>query len=179
MEPCPTIDLALTSTGWLRICPGAKQLARGAAQATLVDTITASELKPFAVVEVGITLAGDAELRRLNRDYRGRDVPTNVLAFPAWERDVHPPVGGPLLLGDVVLAFETVVREAAEQRKPVADHLRHLIVHGVLHLLGYDHRTESDALGMEGLETLILSRLGVPDPYRDTMCAEEPEPVRP
>ena len=76
----------------------------------------------------------------------------------------------PLLLGDVVIAFETVAREAGEQAVPLEDHLRHLIVHGVLHLLGHDHQTQDEAVRMEALETSILVELGVPDPYRDTMC---------
>jgi len=75
--------------------------------------------------------------------------------------------GAPLLLGDIVLAFETVAREAAEQNKPFTDHLRHLIVHGVLHLLGYDHQTAGAASLMEALERVILAKLGVPDPYHD------------
>ncbi len=79
------------------------------------------------------------------------------------------PPGAPLLLGDVVLAFETAAREADEQGKPLSDHLSHLIVHGVLHLLGYDHATEAEAVAMELLETSILASLGVPDPYRGTM----------
>jgi probable rRNA maturation factor len=92
-----------------------------------------------------------------------------VLAFPAWEPGAEIPPGAPLLLGDVVLALETVAREAMEQGKPLADHLSHLIVHGVLHLLGYDHATEAEAVAMESLETSILASLGVPDPYRGTM----------
>jgi len=80
---------------------------------------------------------------------------------------MRSPSGAPLLLGDIVLAFETVAREAAEQDKPFADHLRHLIVHGVLHLLGYDHQTADAASMMESLERVILAKLGVPDPYQD------------
>ena len=83
--------------------------------------------------------------------------------------DERPPPGAPVLLGDVVLAFETVAREAAEQRKPLADHLAHLVVHGVLHLLGFDHESDAEAAIMEARETEILARLGVPAPYADTM----------
>jgi len=114
-------------------------------------------------------LADDGEQRRLNRTWRGRDAPTNVLAFPAAPAGVPAVAGAPLLLGDIVLAGETVAREAAEQGKPFADHLRHLVVHGVLHLLGYDHDADEAAVAMEAIETSILAGLGVSDPYRDTI----------
>jgi probable rRNA maturation factor len=111
-------------------------------------------------------------VRTLNRDWRGKDRPTNVLSFAALD-DVspdRPPLtsGEPLLLGDIVLAFETVAAEAAAGGKPFADHLRHLLVHGLLHLLGYDHETdEEEAQRMEALETRILAGFGIPDPYVD------------
>jgi len=120
-----------------------------------------------ARVELCIVLADDTEQQRLNSVFRGQDTPTNVLAFPAWKPGMRSPPGAPLLLGDIVLAFETVAREAGEQGKPFADHLRHLIVHGVLHLLGHDHQTADAASMMESLETVILAELGVADPYRD------------
>jgi probable rRNA maturation factor len=116
-------------------------------------------------VELAVVLANDVEQRGLNRDWRGIDRPTNVLSFPAWEPRAPAPPGAPLLLGDVVLALETVAREAEAQGKPFADHLSHLVVHGVLHLLGYDHQTEIEAGVMETLETSILAGLGVADPY--------------
>jgi probable rRNA maturation factor len=119
-------------------------------------------------VELGISLADDACQRRLNRTWRSRDMPTNVLAFPAWQPGEVPPVGAPLLLGDVVLAFETVTREAQASRIPLEDHLRHLTVHGVLHLLGYDHLAPGEAAVMQWLESSIRAGLGVPDPYRDS-----------
>jgi probable rRNA maturation factor len=109
-------------------------------------------------------LTDDAKIRALNRSWRGKDTATNVLSFPA-------PAGGsaePRPLGDVVLARETIAREAVEQRIPAQDHLAHLTVHGVLHLLGYDHENDRDAETMERLEREILARLGVPDPYART-----------
>jgi probable rRNA maturation factor len=122
-----------------------------------------------ARVELGVSLADDACQRRLNRDWRGLDRPTDVLAFPAWMPGESAPDGAPVLLGDVVLAFETVTREAEEQKKPLVDHLSHLTVHGVLHLLGYDHAAPGAAACMEALEVTILAGLGFPDPYRYTI----------
>jgi probable rRNA maturation factor len=119
--------------------------------------------------ELSVILTGDAEQRRLNRCWRGIDRSTNVLAFPAWEPGAPGPPDAPTLLGDIVLAFETVMREADERRLTPADHLAHLVVHGVLHIFGYDHRTDVEAAAMEAEETVILASLGVADPYRCTM----------
>ena len=117
-------------------------------------------------------LAGDALVRRLNRDYRGRDETTNVLSFPGAETIApgtfrEPSQGMPLVLGDVIVAFHTARQEAAAQSKPLGDHLSHLIAHGVLHLAGFDHGTDDEAKIMEALETAILADLGVPDPYAE------------
>jgi probable rRNA maturation factor len=114
--------------------------------------------------ELSIVLADDALLRELNARWRGVNKPTNVLAFAA-ESSAMPP-DAPRLLGDVVIAFETVVSEAEAQEKPLAHHLRHLVVHGVLHLLGWDHEDAAEAERMEALEVAVLHELGVPDPYR-------------
>jgi probable rRNA maturation factor len=111
--------------------------------------------------EVGIRVVGVAEGRRLNRDYRGKDRPTNVLAFPT---DLPGELGLPML-GDLVICSEVVAREAAEQGKPAEAHWAHLVVHGALHLLGYDHQTEAQAAEMERTEIQILDALGYPDPY--------------
>jgi probable rRNA maturation factor len=99
----------------------------------------------------------------LNRDYRGIDKPTNVLSFPQIEP--FTPVRG--LIGDIILARETLERESLELQKPFSEHFTHLVVHGFLHILGYDHIAEDEALVMEGLETQILKRLGIADPYAD------------
>jgi probable rRNA maturation factor len=179
MKSATTIAVASPWIGWRRACPEAERLARDAARIALTIGIPAAGLTPPARVELGITLTDDAEQRRLNRRFRGRDLPTNVLAFPAWEPGVRVPPGAPLLLGDIVLAFETVAREAAEQGKPFPDHLRHLIVHGVLHLLGCDHQTADEASIMEPLETSILAKLGVPDPYHDSARPTVPMSVYP
>lgn len=116
-------------------------------------------------VEVGVLLADDARVRGLNRGWRGKDAPTNVLAFPA---EGHAPPGGaaPALLGDVVVALETARGEAEAEGKPLADHLAHLLVHGTLHLLGFDHGADAEADAMEAREAEILAGLGVADPHR-------------
>jgi probable rRNA maturation factor len=159
----PAVEVAAPCPGWERECADAPALAEAAALLAL----RRSGAPPAAVID--ITLDDDAAQRDLNRIWRGKDAPTNVLAFPAADPDFPVPPGAPLLLGDVVLAFETVRREAAEQGKPFADHLRHLVVHGVLHLLGYDHEDAADAGTMEAREIAILAEMGVPNPYRDTM----------
>ncbi len=119
--------------------------------------------------EISILFADDAELQRLNSDWRGRDKPTNILSFPMWSQQdaaQHLEAGeGSFLLGDMALAHETVAREAREEGKSLADHLTHLLVHGTLHLLGYTHEEEAEAQAMEKLEIRILTTLGVPDPY--------------
>ncbi len=113
--------------------------------------------------ELSLVFTDDASIRNLNREWRGKDKATNVLSFPAFE--VAPGDALPPMLGDVILAFETVSREAALEDKPFEHHLAHLLVHGLLHLLGYDHENDADADEMEGLERKILMRLSIPDPY--------------
>jgi probable rRNA maturation factor len=125
---------------------------------------------PPGVVELSIVLADDATVQGLNRDWRGKDAPTNVLSFASLDDEDAPLAdGAPLLLGDVILAWETVAREAAEQDKALADHFGHLVVHGVLHLVGFDHEDDNEAEEMEALETTLLAALGIPDPYGDTI----------
>ena len=114
--------------------------------------------------EIAVLFTDDAAQRELNREYRGKDSPTNVLSFPAGETPLPP--GMPRPLGDISLAYETVVREAGTGAIAVDAHLRHLIIHGLLHLLGYGHENDSDAMIMEQTETRALARLGIADPYR-------------
>jgi probable rRNA maturation factor len=158
----PSVEVTVACNAWFDDCPQAAAIAAGAAQAALRD---AAAGKQFIV---DVTLADDAAQRHLNRVYRGKDMPTNVLAFPQREAG-SPQRNEPMLLGDVVLACETVRREAAEQAKPIENHLRHLVVHGVLHLLGFDHENNTEAATMEAREIKILAGLGVPDPYRGIM----------
>ncbi|MCV3205869.1 rRNA maturation RNase YbeY [Mesorhizobium sp. YC-39] len=113
--------------------------------------------------ELSILFCDDAHIRGLNANWRGKDKPTNVLSFPAFP--FHK--GGPLppMLGDIVLAAETVAREATLEDKSLENHITHLVIHGLLHLLGYDHETDVEAEEMEAIERSALARLAIPDPY--------------
>lgn len=125
---------------------------------------TALEHSGFEVdgpCEISVLLTDDAAQRVLNREWRGKDKPTNVLSFPALGPD--DPIEG--LLGDISLAYETLMREAKELEKPFEHHFAHLLVHGMLHVLGYDHLTSEQALAMEARETDIMGLMGFPDPY--------------
>lgn len=119
--------------------------------------------KVKGAAELSILLTNDEEQHELNRQWRGKDSSTNVLSFPQIE-PFGPVIG---ILGDITLARETLIREAAEQGVSFEDHFTHLVVHGFLHILGYDHLDDAEALQMEGLETQILATLGVEDPYAD------------
>lgn len=175
------IAVSLSSPGWRDVLPDGAALGRRAARAALRHAFAQRPLPrplealPPATIELGLVLADDDLLHRLNRQYRGVDRPTNVLSFGGlWEAPAVPSsdISGeraeddrPLMLGDVVLACETIVAEAAAQGKTVADHFSHLVVHGVLHLLGYDHEEAAEAEAMEGLEVSVLAQLGIANPY--------------
>ena len=169
----PRIAVRIVDPAWPRTLPKACAVAETAARAAL----DAHRPKTRAAMEISIALADDALLARLNRDWRGRDGATNVLSFPGEAaggglREDAQPGGPPVMLGDVVLARETVAAEAAAQQKTLAAHASHLVVHGVLHLLGHDHDGEAAAGAMEGLETRILATLGIGDPYAAPCPAE-------
>ncbi|RFC68592.1 MULTISPECIES: rRNA maturation RNase YbeY [Mesorhizobium] len=121
--------------------------------------------RPFSAMgsELSVLFTGDEQIRRLNSEWRDKDKATNVLSFPAFTPTHAGPI--PPLLGDIVLAAETVKREAAEEGKTFQNHLTHLIVHGFLHLVGYDHETDEEAEEMEEAERRALARLAIPDPY--------------
>jgi probable rRNA maturation factor len=150
----PAVDVVVQSPLWQAVPEAGPALRRAIAEAASLVSTTGGEL--------AIVLTDDSSIRVLNRDWRGKDAPTNVLSFPAAAS--RP--GAPVLLGDIVIAYETAAREAAAENKLFMQHLVHLAVHGFLHLIGYDHAAEQDAAAMERLETAILARLGVPDPYR-------------
>lgn len=125
--------------------------------------------------ELSVVFTDDARIRDLNRDWRGKDTPTNVLSFPAGDPD--EPIG--LLLGDIVIARETTEREALDEGRPLAHHVTHLLVHGLLHLVGHDHEEDEEAEAMERLETAVLSTLGIPDPYAGTDPVADSSAARP
>lgn len=159
-----SLELSVEHAAWTEALPDVAALVAGMAEAALADADCDLGDGP---VEISVVLADDATVQGLNRDWRGKDKPTNVLSFAALDDDGAPRVpGAPLLLGDIVLAFETCRAEAAAQHKPLSDHLSHLVVHGVLHLLGYDHEDdETEAEEMERLEAAVLARFGIADPY--------------
>jgi probable rRNA maturation factor len=163
-----TVALTIEAPAWRKHLPDPEGLCRRVLAATLDRAPTSPWL---ARAEVGVLLADDATVRRLNAEHRGEDRATDVLSFPTFEQILEEAPGqlppGPVPLGDVVLALETVRAEAEAERKPLLDHVSHLLVHGSLHLLGYDHQTGADAARMEGLERAILAQLGIADPYAD------------
>lgn len=152
------IDISAEAEGWSKV-HDLEGFVRRAAEAAMLD----NDAPPS---EISVVLSDDEHLRELNKHHRGMDKPTNVLSFPAAR--TKTPAGAPRMLGDIVIAFETVEREAAEESKPFENHLSHLVVHGVLHLLGYDHEgDEEEAELMETRERQILAKLGIPDPYAE------------
>ncbi len=174
LEPDLDRDVSITCPLWAEALPGAAALSEAAAAAAFRQAPFDEGASPKAAkAEVSIVLADDDFVRALNRDYRGRDEPTNVLSFPASpasgpdDERAPPPSGAPRLLGDIVVAYETTVGEAAGQGKTLGDHLCHLIVHGMLHLLGHDHHTPAVADTMERLEIEILAGLDIANPYED------------
>ncbi|MBL4646892.1 MAG: rRNA maturation RNase YbeY [Hyphomicrobiales bacterium] len=118
-------------------------------------------------VQASVLLANDSRVQTLNRDYRNQDKPTNVLSFESGETEADPETGR-LYLGDIAISFETVQREADEAGKTLLDHLSHMVVHGTLHLCGFDHLNDDEAEEMETLETAILETLGISNPYAES-----------
>lgn len=132
----------------------------------LIAAAIGTAASPDGPLELSVVLADDQTVQSLNRDYREKDRPTNVLSFALTESDEPAGLPGqPIALGDVLLAYETVASEARQQNKSLQDHVFHLVAHGVLHLLGYDHQVEEDAREMERLEKAILAEFAIADPY--------------
>ncbi len=157
------IDIATQDPAWENIA-GVEETVENAVK-TAVRFANLPHLAKDRPLEISMVLANDDLVQVLNREYRGKDKPTNVLTFAALDDEIMPDTGGQLSLGDVILSLETLQREAKEQNKPFHEHLIHLCVHGTLHLLGYDHLEEDDATIMETLEIKILAQLGVQNPY--------------
>ncbi len=159
------IIVAVEAEDWLTALPDVEERCRAAAAAALAAADI--DLPVGVAPEISVVLTDDETVHQLNRDWRGKDAPTNVLSFASLDEDGAPPVpGAPLLLGDVVLAWGVCAAEAERDGKPLADHLAHLVVHGTLHLVGYDHeQDDAEAEVMESLEVAVLAALGVPDPY--------------
>jgi probable rRNA maturation factor len=177
----PAVDIVVDSALWRSRRNAKTLLQRAIAEAASAVSASGGE--------VAVLLTDDTAIRALNRNWRRKDAATNVLSFPMMENLSQPAAAGkrrtrirgagtlnaktrnapirrkPCLLGDIVIAYETTEREARAERKPFAHHLAHLAVHGFLHLVGYDHAGDREAEAMEGLETAILARMGVPDPY--------------
>lgn len=150
-------DMAITAEGW----QNEETLRR------LVDSVLQATLQELGFdkidSELSLVFTNDADIREINGKWRHIDKPTNVLSFPAFALQPGQEPGE--ILGDIVIARETVAREAAEEHKSFDDHLSHLVVHGLLHLMGYDHQNDEEAEQMETLERKILASLGISDPY--------------
>lgn len=158
MPPIPPLEIAV-----IRNADDWPDHFDALAERAVLAALAGAKPKIKGAAEISVLLTDDAEQRELNAQYRGKDASTNVLSFPQIEP--FGPVMG--ILGDITLARETLIREAEEQGTSLEDHFTHLVVHGFLHILGYDHLDEAEALQMEGLETHILAGLGIADPYAD------------
>ena len=147
------LDISIDDRDWTSV-PNLRKLARSAISAAL----------PENNVSLSLLFTSDAKILEINKQWRGKATATNVLSFPV-SADQPVPAGEPRPLGDIALAYGVISREASEQKKPIAHHVTHLIVHGALHLLGYDHETDSEAEAMEAREIMILAELGIENPY--------------
>ena len=163
------IDISIDDDGWNNELPGAADIATAAINAAW-DMARKKSLLDGGLknrtAEVSLLLLGDERQQTLNRDYLGKDKPTNVLSFPSdMLGDESLPAGAPLLLGDIAIALQITAAEARDEKKTLANHFSHLTVHGMLHLLGFDHIEATEAETMENLETEILQELGIENPY--------------
>ena len=165
MMPKLDIQIAIEAEGWAQ--EAELESLAGKVLETAAEYLRSEEKQPLPAmpIEVSLVFSSDEQVRAVNAEWRGQDKPTNVLSFPAFPL-VPGGKPGPML-GDIIVARETVEREAVDLDKSFTDHLTHLMVHGFLHLFGYDHMEDEEAEKMEGLETRILGELGLSDPYGD------------
>ncbi|RIY00786.1 rRNA maturation RNase YbeY [Aureimonas flava] len=164
----PRILLSVEDDGWAALL---SRPAEDMVREAVFAAAGGAGLAPDVETEVSVTLSDDEDVRALNAEWRGKDKPTNILSFPMMPLQPGDRPGP--MLGDLILARQTLAREAADEGKAPDDHFRHLLVHGVLHLLGHDHETDRDAEAMEALEIGILAGLGIADPYADAPDAPE------
>jgi probable rRNA maturation factor len=163
-RPRLSIAVSIEDPSWAKLVPDAARVLRRAARDALAEAKRAGWQGSRIGHEISFVLTDDPRMRRLNRAYRGKDRATNVLSFATLE-GARPKPGMPWLLGDVILASGVIARESGAQRKSLRHHLSHLAVHGVLHLLGYDHDRDGDAEAMEALEIAALAGMGIANPY--------------
>ena len=162
---------------WKDVLPGGTKLITDVLQSAIDYVGLAAEQH----IEVSVLLTNNDAIQELNRDYRNKDKPTNVLSFPSLDMDPENladsipalEAGQPLLLGDIIVALETVQEEAQFQGKAFGDHFIHLLVHGLLHLLGHDHQVDKEADRMEAIEISLLTALGIADPYADGLVMDD------
>jgi probable rRNA maturation factor len=162
-------DVSVRSNNW-----SDKALCATLSERALRSVFTRLFMSPSENCEISFSFVGDEEIRELNREYRGKDKATNVLSFPGCDpEDLDEGMkfaargGPPVMLGDIIVSFGVVEDEAALQNKTLEEHLTHLLVHGLLHLLGYDHTSDDEAEEMEGLEREILHGLNISNPYKE------------
>ncbi len=163
MRKTSPLEITITDAGWRRVPRLASRLEQ-AAQVTLQNLPKAMRFP----VTFSLLLTSDAKIRQLNHDFRGMKRPTNVLSFPQYEPSKLTKLGkgkGPAHMGDVAIAYQYIVAEAKKDHKILINHTIHLMIHGLLHLFGYDHGLNVEAVRMERLEQKIMKDLGLPDPY--------------
>ncbi len=156
--PKVDIDVLVEAGAW-----PAKRKLEGLVAKAVRSALAEANIAGEGASELSVVFSDDARVKTLNAEWRGKDKPTNVLSFPAFPVEIGGKI--PPMLGDIVLASETVQREAELEGKPLEHHIAHLVIHGVLHLLGHDHEDEGQAEAMEAIERAALARLAIPDPY--------------
>lgn len=167
-ERVAEVNVVIEEKGWLKELASPEDFATAVIRTAWQEAAkNGAKIPDEGYAEIGLFLVNDAEIKELNREYRKIDKPTNVLSFPAMEDDILIVGDMPFLAGDIIVALETTRKEAEENRQSLADHFAHLLVHGCLHLAGYDHENDDEAEIMESLETQILAGMGIKNPYAE------------